>query len=114
MGLEGIHSPKALQWQSGLTFCLWCGKEGQNEAMMVNHLQTMHYHLGLICACCLNYFTMSTDDMWQHAQLCKSTAASNDDRKESPPDYEEDDNGNGDFKFAFEEHKTALSPPCPV
>ena len=26
MGLKGIHSPKALQQCSGLTFCLWCGK----------------------------------------------------------------------------------------
>ena len=103
MGLKGIHLPKALQWQSGLT-CLWCGKEGQNEGMVVNHLQTMHYHLGLICTCCLNYFTMSADAMWWHAQLCKSTVASdNNIREESPPDYEEDDNGDDDFEFAFKE-----------
>ena len=30
MGLKGIHSPKALWQQGGLTFCLWCRKEGQN------------------------------------------------------------------------------------
>ena len=26
MGLWGIHSPKALQWWGGLSFCLWCRK----------------------------------------------------------------------------------------
>ena len=102
MGLAGIHLLKALQWQSSLTFCLWCGKEGQNEGTVVNHLQTMHYHLGLICAHCLDYFTTSADAMWQHAQLCKSMAAGNDsDREESPPDYVEDDNSDGDLKFTF-------------
>ena len=104
MGLEGIHLPKALQQLSGMIFCLWCGKEGQNEGMVVNCLQTTHYHLGLICAHCLDYFTMSTDAMLWHAQLCKSVVAGDDDnREESPPDYEEDDNGNGDFEFMFEE-----------
>ena len=104
MGLEGIHSPEALQWLSGLTFYLWCGKEGQNEGMVLNHLWTMHYHLGLICACCLDYFMMSADTMWQHTQLCKSVVAgNNDDREESPTNYKEDDNGEDDFKFAFEE-----------
>ena len=89
MRLDGTHSLKALQWQNSLNFCPWCRKEGQNEGIVVNHLHTMHYHLGLICAHCLNYFTISTDTMQQHAQLCKSTAASNDDnREESPPDYE--------------------------
>ena len=72
--------------------------------MVVNHLLTMHYHLGLICAHCLNYFMMSTDAMHQHDQLCKPMAASDDDdREESPPDYEEDDNGDDDFKFMFKE-----------
>ena len=104
-GLKGIHSLEALQWQSGLTFCPWCGKEDENEGTVVNHLWTKHYHLGLICAHCLDYFTTSADAMHQHTQLCKSTAASNDDdnREESPPDYEEDDNSNEDFEFVFEE-----------
>ena len=84
MGLEGIHLPKALQQQSGLTFCPWCGKEGQNEGMVVNHLWTTHYHLGLICACCINYFTVSADTKWWLTQLCKSTAASDDDRGNLP------------------------------
>ena len=38
MGLKGIHSLKALCWQVGLSFCLWCGNEGQNEGTIVNHL----------------------------------------------------------------------------
>ena len=39
MGLEGIHlHQRPWQWQSSLTLCLWCGKEGQNEGMVVNHL----------------------------------------------------------------------------
>ena len=63
MALEGIHSPKALQWQSGLAFCLWCVKESQNIGIVVNHLWTTHYHLGLICVHCLDYFTTSTDTM---------------------------------------------------
>ena len=28
MGLQGIHSPEVLKWQAGLSFCLWCRKEG--------------------------------------------------------------------------------------
>ena len=31
MGLRGIHSPEALQCWGGLSFCPWCGKEGQND-----------------------------------------------------------------------------------
>ena len=95
MDLKGIHSPKALLWQSSLTFCLWCGKEGQNEGTIVNHMWTMHYYLGLIRACCLEYFTRSTDTMHQHALLCKSMATGDDDddREDSPPDYEDNDSG---------------------
>ena len=72
--------------------------------MVVNHLLTMHYHLDLIWACWLKYFTMSADAMQWHTQFCKSMAAGDDDnRVESSPDYEEDDNGDGDFKFMFKE-----------
>ena len=38
MGLKWIHSPKALKWWAGLSFCPLCGNEGQNEGTMVNHL----------------------------------------------------------------------------
>ena len=70
---------------------------------MVNHLQMMHYHLGLICVCCLDFFTMSSDTMWQHALVCKSMATgdSNSDREAYPPEYERDDDGDDDLKFGF-------------
>ena len=98
MGLEGIHSSKALQWQSGLSFCLWCRKEGQKEGTMVNHL---HYHMGFVCVCCLDFFAMSSDTMWQCALVCKSTTAgdSNSNWEESP---EDDDNGDDDFLFRYD------------
>ena len=38
MGLVGIQNPDALSCFSGITYCPWCGKEGQNEGTMVNHL----------------------------------------------------------------------------
>ena len=38
MGLVGIHNPDALQCFAGFTYCPWCGKEGQNEGMVVNYL----------------------------------------------------------------------------
>ena len=38
MGLVGIHNPDALCHFSGITHCPWCGKEGQNEGTVVNHL----------------------------------------------------------------------------
>ena len=73
--------------------------------MMVNHLQTTHYHLGFICAHCEDYFTMSADAMHDHAPLIKPMAAGNNDnnREDSPPDYENNDNGNEDDEFMFEE-----------
>ena len=46
MGVKGVHHPDALHCFAGLTFCPWCGKEGQNEGTMVNNLWTMHYKLG--------------------------------------------------------------------
>ena len=49
MGLTGVHNPDALHYFAGVTFCPWCRKEGQNEGTIVNHLETTHYELGLIC-----------------------------------------------------------------
>ena len=49
MGLVGIHDPDPLQHFSSFTYCPWCGKEGQNEGMVVNHLRTTHCRLGLVC-----------------------------------------------------------------
>ena len=30
MGLAGVHNPDALHHFNSLSFCPWCGKEGQN------------------------------------------------------------------------------------
>ena len=49
MGLMGIYNPDALHHFSGVSHCSWCGKEGQNEGTVVNHLWTVHYRLGLVC-----------------------------------------------------------------
>ena len=38
MGMMGIHNPDTLCCFSGITHCPWCGREGQNEGTMVNHL----------------------------------------------------------------------------
>ena len=52
MVLTGIHHPDALQCFNGVTHCPWCGKEGQNEGTIINHLREVHYKLGLICEKC--------------------------------------------------------------
>ena len=97
MGWRAFIHKEALQQHS-------VGKEGLNEGTEVNHLWTMHHHLALICTCCPDFFTISSDTMWWHALVCKSTATgdSNGDRQESLPDYEGDDNGNDDFEFRFD------------
>ena len=60
MELMDIHYPDALCHFNGLTYCPWCRKEGQNEGTIVNHLQTAHYKLGLMCKKCFSYpFIMS-------------------------------------------------------
>ena len=56
MGLMGIHDPDAR-----FTYCLWCGKEGQNEGMVVNHLRTTHYKLSLVCDKCYGCPTIKSD-----------------------------------------------------
>ena len=63
----------------------------------------MHYHLGLVCSHCMDYFTTSTDAMCWHAQLCKLVAAGiNDDDQEE--EFEDDDNScKYDDEFAFNE-----------
>ena len=73
----------------------------------------MHYHLGLICTHCLDFFPTSSDTMQQHALVCKSMAAgdSNGDREQSPLDYEGDDDRDDDFEFGFDEDYTNPSSP---
>ena len=53
VGLKGVHHPDSLCHFARLIFSPWCGKEGQNEGTVINHLQTMHYKLGLVCGRCL-------------------------------------------------------------
>ena len=96
----GIYSPKALCRQAGLTFCLWCGKEGQNEGTVVNHLWMSHYHLGLVYSQCLKYFTTSTDTMCCHSYLCKLASAGVDDDDDQEEESNSDDNGKDDFMFS--------------
>ena len=66
MGLMGIHNPDALQHYAGYTYCPWCGKEGQNEGTVVNHLRTTHYRLGLVCDQCFGCPSVTSDWLHQH------------------------------------------------
>ena len=64
----------------------------------------MHYHLGLICICWFDLFMTSADAMHHHSQLCRSMAAGNENNmEESPLEYEEDNNCDGNYDFIFEE-----------
>ena len=66
MGLVGIHDPDALWYFASFTYCPWCGKEGQNEGMVVNHLRTTHYRLGLVCDKCHGCPTTICDTLCYH------------------------------------------------
>ena len=72
MGLVGIHKLDALHHFSSTTHCPWCGKEGQNEGTVVNHLQTVHYRLGLVCNKCHDCPSIMSDNLfcqgWQDCQ----------------------------------------------
>ena len=72
MGLVGIHDPDTLCHFNGLTHCPWCGKEGQNEGTVVNHLWMVHYRLGLVCDKCNGCPSTSSDTLHQHSwQNCQ-------------------------------------------
>ena len=78
MGLVGIHDPDALCHFNGLTHYPWCGKEGQNEGTVVNHLQTVHYRLGLVCDKCNNCPSTSLDTLHCHSwQNCQHSGEGN-------------------------------------
>ena len=66
MGLMGIHDPDALPHVAGFTYCPWCGKEGQNKGMVVNHLRTTHYKLGLVCDKCYGCPTITSNTLCCH------------------------------------------------
>ena len=63
MGLKGIHDPEALRHFIGYTYCLWCGKSGQNEGTVINHQRTVHYKLGIICDWCFGCPTTKLDPL---------------------------------------------------
>ena len=68
MGLVGIHDLEALHCFSSITHCPWCGKEGQNEGTIVNHLWTVHYRLGLVYNKCYNCPSTTSDALYHHDQ----------------------------------------------
>ena len=68
MGLMGIHNPDALCCFGNVTYCPWCGKEGQNEGTMVNHLQTIYYRLGMVCNRCYGCPSTTSDTHCCHGQ----------------------------------------------
>ena len=66
MGLVGIHDPDALCHFSGITYCPWCRKGGQNEGTVVNHLWTMHYRLDLVCNKCHDCMSTMSNTLCHH------------------------------------------------
>ena len=69
MRLKGIHDSEALQHFAGFTYCPWCGKDGQNEGTIVNHLRMAHYKLGLVCDLCFGCPTTMADTLHQHRYI---------------------------------------------
>ena len=68
MGLVGIHNLDTLCHFSGITYCPWCGKEGQNEGTVFSHLRTVHYRLGLVCNRCHDCLSALLDTLCCHGQ----------------------------------------------
>ena len=66
MGLVRIYNPDALHCFNSVTHCPWCWKEGQKEGTVVNHLQTVHYRLGLVCNKCNSCPSTSLDTLHHH------------------------------------------------
>ena len=67
--------------------------------MVINHLRTVHYHLGLVCTLCMDFFATSADTMRWHACICKLMAAEDREEEES----EIDDDSDEDDGFLLEE-----------
>ena len=68
MGLMGIHNLDMLCHFTGMTHCYWCGKVGQNKGTIVNHLQTVHYKLGLMCEKCIGCPSITLEAICCHGQ----------------------------------------------
>ena len=99
MGLKGIHHCNAPCCHAGLWYCPWCGKVGQNEGTVVNHLWTTHYKLGLICSRCLHFPLTTSKAIWHHGQNCKHS-----DTKEEDGRPSDDDSSMSDW----------FTPSCPL
>ena len=63
MGLTRIHHPDTLCHLKGVTHCLWCGKEGQNEGSIINHLRMVHYKVGPLVQ---EVLRLSLSYLWGH------------------------------------------------
>ena len=91
MGLVGIHDPDALHCFNGLTHFPWCGKEGQNEGTFVNHLQMVHYRLGLVCKKCNNFQPTSSDTLCHHGwQNCQQSGEGNPNKSVCQSNYQQE------------------------
>ena len=75
IGLTHIHHPDTLCHFNGVTHCLWCRKEEQNEETIINHLWMMHYKLGLVCEKCFCCPLVTSEAIWCHGQKsCQPSA----------------------------------------
>ena len=84
MGLTNIHHPDALCHFNGVTHCPWCRKEGQNEGTIINHLQMMHYKLGLMCEKCFHCPSVTSKAMQYHGwKSCQPSAEGGPDESSS-------------------------------
>ena len=70
--------------------------------MVMNHLRTTHYHLGLVCALCIDFFSTNTDAMRWHAHMCKSNTSARDNDQEEDG-YKNDDDGDKDDEYLPQE-----------
>ena len=68
----------------------------------MNHLLTTHYHLGLVCALYVDFFSTSTNAMQQHTHLCRSITATKDNDLEEE-EYKNDNDSNEDDEYLLEE-----------
>ena len=72
----------------------------------MNHLRTTHYHLGLVCALCVDFFSTSTNAMQQDAYMCKSIITAKDNDREEE-EYENDNDSDEDEYYLLKEALTA-------
>ena len=69
--------------------------------MLVNHLCTMHYHLGLIGALCWDFFATSVDTIRWHTTSCESLTTKDKDWEEE--EESQGNNGDDDDGYLLEE-----------